>query len=148
MYKAIVRAIVRHSITKLNQGDPTMLLKMATPSVELAFPGDNTWARMFRPVEKGRKRHSTHRGIEECRAFAQRFVDEGIQFEIEDILVNGPPWNTRIGLRAQSFIPGQSGDTYNNRALAVLELRWGRLVRWEDYEDSERVAAWDNTKTV
>ena len=143
MYKTIVRAIVRHSVAKLNQGDPSLLLKMAAPTAELAFPGDNSWARMFRPVEKGRVRHSTHRGIEECTAFAQRFANEGVQFEIEDILVNGPPWNTRVGMRAQSFIPGPDGDTYNNRALALLELRWGRLVRWEDYEDTERVAAWD-----
>lgn len=26
---------------------------------------------------------------------------------------------------------------------APQEIRWGRLVRWEDYEDTERVASWD-----
>jgi len=28
-------------------------------------------------------------------------------------------------------------------AIALLETRWGRLKVWEDYEDCERVAAWD-----
>jgi hypothetical protein len=100
---------------------------------------------MFRPVEKGRDVHITHRGIDECRAFADRFVANRIQFEIEDILVNGPPWNLRIALRVHDFVDGAPGapDVYNNRAIAFLELRWFRLVRWEDYEDSERVTAWD-----
>ncbi len=145
MYKATVRALVRHGIRRLNEGDPSFLLSLAAPDAELAFPGDNTWARMHRPVEKGRARHVTHVGLDECRAFAQRFVDEGLQFTIEDILVNGPPWNTRIALRVNDHqTDPQTGlDRYNNRAVAFLELRWGRLVRWEDYEDTERVAAWD-----
>ena len=44
--------------------------------------------------------------------------------------------------------PGDQGDVYNNRAVLFLELRWGRLVRWEDYEDPERIAAWDATATA
>lgn len=78
-------------------------------------------------------------------AFAERFVAEGIQFEIEDILVNGPPWNTRIAVRARDFIPSRTGgeDAYANRAILFQEIRWGRLVRWETYEDTQRVAEWD-----
>ena len=148
MYKAAVRALVRHSISRLNQGDATLLLRLASADAELAFPGDNTWAAVHRPVEKGRHRHVTHRGVEECRSFAERFVNEGLQFEIEDILVNGPPWNLRVAVRAHDFIVRPTGgdDVYNNRVVAFLELRWGRLVRWEDYEDTERVAAWDRQR--
>lgn len=73
-----------------------------------------------------------------------------MQFQIEDILVNGPPWNTRVALRVQSFLPDSDGgpDVYNNRAIALLETRWGRLLSWEDYEDTERVAAWDRTTAL
>jgi hypothetical protein len=53
---------------------------------------------MFRPQVLGRERHVRHREIDEATAFAERLVAEGIQFEIEDILVNGPPWNTRIAV--------------------------------------------------
>jgi ketosteroid isomerase-like protein len=150
VYKATVRALVRHGIRRLNEGDPTFLLSLATPDAELAFPGDNSWARMHRPVEKGRARHVTHRGLEECTAFAQRFVDERLQFTVEDILVNGPPWRTRVALRVNDHQtdPLTGLDRYNNRAVAFLELRWGRLVRWEDYEDTERVAAWDRERSA
>ncbi len=144
MYKASIRALMRYSVRKLNGGDPRLLLKLAAPGVELAFPGYNSWAETYRPVVKGRERHATHVGISEVRGFAQRFVDEGIQFVIEDILVNGPPWNTRIALRVHGFIPGAGDqDRYNNRAVAFINVRWGRLVSWEDYEDTERVAAFD-----
>ena len=144
MYKAGVRALLRHAIRRLNEGDYSLLLKLAHPEFELAFPGDNSWATMFRPQVKGRERHATHRGIDEAVAFAERFVSEGIQFEVEDILVNGPPWNTRIALRAHDFIAGADGtDEYNNRYVGFLEIRWGRLMRWEVYEDTERTAAWD-----
>ncbi len=145
MYKSMVRALMRHSVSKLNEGDYSLMLKLAHPDFELAFPGDNSWATMFRPPNPGRARHVTHRGVDEATAFADRFVDEGIQFVIEDILVNGPPWNTRIALRVHDFIAGAGGepDVYANRAVLFLEIRWGRLVRWEDYEDTERVAAWD-----
>ena len=95
MYKAAVRALMRYSINKLNQGDYSLLLRMASPDFELAFPGTSSWATTFGPVELGRKRFVTHRGIDQVTAFADRFVDEGVQFEIEDILVNGPPWNTQ-----------------------------------------------------
>lgn len=149
MYKASIRALLRHSINKLNGGDYSLLLKIARPDFELAFPGENSWSTMFRPLQRGREPHVTHRGIEEAAAFADRFVDEGIQFEIEDILVNGPLWNTRVALRVRGFA-GSDGaaDLYNNRAVLFLEIRWGRLPRWEDYEDTERVAAWDRDRAL
>jgi ketosteroid isomerase-like protein len=148
MYKASIRRRLRRSIAELNNGDYSAMLEMADPDFELAFPGENSWATMFRPVQRGRHRHVTHRGVEEATAFADRFVGEGIQFQVEDILVNGPPWNTRIALRVHDFVPGDDGaaDLYNNRAVLFLELRWGRLTRWEDYEDTERVAAWDRSR--
>lgn len=63
---------------------------------------------------------------------------------IEDILVNGPPWRTRVAIRLHDFAPGLDGtDAYTNRAIALLELRWGRLIVWEDYEDTQRSAEWD-----
>ena len=144
MYKTAVRALVRSSIGRLNRGKPELLLRLAAPGAQLAFPGDNSWAAMHRPVVQGRDRHVTHEGLQECRSFAQRFVEEGLQIMIEDVLVNGPPWNTRVAVRAHVVQPGPDGvDLYNNRLVAFLELRWAKLVRWEDYEDTERIARWD-----
>lgn len=147
MYKATVRALVRHGIGRLNEGDPSFLLRLAHPDAEIAFPGENSWSTMFRPVAKGRQRHATHRGLEECRAFAERFAATGLQLEIEDILVNGGPRHTRVAVRANDHLPGVDGDEYANRVVALIDLRWGRLVSWEDYEDTERVADWDRRRS-
>ena len=58
------------------------------------------------------------------------------------------PGTCRVAVRAHDFIANPTGgdDVYNNRAVLFLEMRWGRLVRWEDYEDTERVAAWDRQR--
>ncbi len=144
MYKAAVRTLVRHGIDRLNAGDPEFLLRLAAPDIELMFAGDNSWSSMHRPVEKGRTAFVTHRGVDEARSFAERFVRERIHFEIEDILVNGPPWNTRVAIRAHDYIAGPDGtDEYANRFVDFLEIRWGRINRFEVYEDTERVAVWD-----
>lgn len=143
MIKAIVRKLIRHGIDQLNDGDPSFLLRLAAPDVELSFPGDNSWSTMFRPTHASRERHVTHRGIEECRAFADRFVEAGLHIDIEDILVNGMPWNLRVAIRATDHIAGSNGDEYNNRYVGFQEIRWGRLTSWEVYEDTERVSAWD-----
>lgn len=149
MYKVAVRALVRHGIGRLNQGDPRFLLRLASDDASIAFPGDNSWSRMYRPVDRGRHPHPTHRGHDELQAFADRFVKERLQFRIEDILVSGPPWHTRVAVRAHDFSLGPDGrDRYNNRVVSFLEIRWGRLVRWEDYEDTQRVAAFDAALAV
>lgn len=146
MYKTVVRALVRHGIARLSAGDATFLLRLAAPDADISFPGDNSWSTMFRPQHKSRERYATHRGIDECRAFADRFVAERVRVEIEDILVNGPPWNTRVAVRCHNYIVGDAGDDYNNRFIGFLTIRWGRLEAWEDYEDTERTAAWDRKR--
>lgn len=142
MYKAMIRVMFRRNVRRLNQGDYQPLLKMAASDVELAFPGDNSWSRMFRPrpVERSRAQHTTHRGPAEVEAFARRFVEHGLALDVDDILVNGPPWNTRVCAR---ITDGTSDGTYANRVCVFIEARWGRITRWEDYLDTERVAAWD-----
>lgn len=143
MIKAIVRRLVRHGIDRLNDGDPSFLLRLVHPDVELAFPGDNSWSTMFRPARPSRARHVTHRGVEECTAFAERFIEAGVHIDVDDVLVNGPPWNLRVAIRATDHIAGPDGDEYDNRYVGFQEIRWGRIVSWEVYEDTERVAAWD-----
>lgn len=146
MYKATLRAVVRHTFRRMNDGDPTFALRLAAPDAVIAFPGDNTWSTMFRRVEGGRRQHATHRGFDECRAFAERFCAAGIQFDLEDILVNGPPWNTRVAIRANDFIRSEDGYDYTNRVVAFLTIRWGRICEWEDYEDTVRLAEWDQRR--
>ena len=145
MFSFVIRPLIRRQIARLNAGDHESLLKMAAPDAELRFPGDNSWSRTFRaPVTTGTAYAPTHRGTTELAAFAQRFVDHGLHIDIEDILVAGPPWNTRICVRATDHALDDDGrQVYANRVAILIEARWGRITRWEDYLDTERVSAWD-----
>ena len=112
MYKAAVRALVRHGIRCLNEGDSEFLLRLCGPNPELAFPGDNSWASMFRPVVKGRECHVTHRGVDECRAFADRFVANQIQSISPTLfLATGMPTTRKVRVSAPRMVKQASKST-------------------------------------
>ncbi len=149
MYKATVRALIRRNLRHLNEGRHEPLLRMYANSAVLTFPGDNSLSRQHRPPQVGRAAHATHRGRVEIETFLQRCVELGLQFQIEDILVNGPPWATRICVREHHWILDSDGtEVYANRAAFCVMSSWGRITAQEDYEDTERVAAYDREKGV
>jgi ketosteroid isomerase-like protein len=144
VYKAAVRWMIRRNIGALNRGDYGPALAMFAPDATLTFPGTNSWARMFREPQRRREPFPTHRGRDEIEAFLQRYVAHGIQMQVDDILVNGPPWNLRAAAIVRDWIVGADGsDAYANRAVLSVRARWGKIVAQEDYEDSERVLAYD-----
>ena len=144
MYKAAVRWMIRRSVDKLNDGDYRPSLVMFADDATLAFPGDNSWANQHRLTEKGREAFATHRGKPEIEAFLQRYVGQNIHMVVDDILVNGPPWHTRAAARVHHWIEGPDGnDLYCNRAVLFVNTRWGKIRSQEDYEDTQRVAAYD-----
>jgi ketosteroid isomerase-like protein len=149
MYKAAARALIRRNIRLLNEGRYEPALAMFANDAELTFPGQNTWSRRYRIPRGGRAAYATHRGRHEIEAFLRRYVDEGIQMEVEDILVNGPPWNTRAAVRVHDWIPGPEGqDVYANRAVLMVRVVWGKIRSQEDYEDTERTSALDHGYSV
>jgi ketosteroid isomerase-like protein len=143
MYKAAARAMIRRNIRLLNEGRYQSALAMFAPDAQLTFPGQNSWSRQYRAPRSGRTPDTTHRGRDEIESFLRRYVDHGIQMEVEDILVNGPPWNMRAAVRVHDWIPGASGDVYANRAVLMVRAVWGKIHSEEDYEDTERTSALD-----
>src|SRR5689334_5368122 len=133
MYKAAVRWLIRRNIARLNGGDYGPVLAMFTEDATLTFPGDNTWSRMYHQPGTGRNAVPTHRGRAEIEGFLRRYVENGLQMCVEDILVNGPPWNTRVAVCVQDWAPGRDGDRYANRAVLRVHTRWGRITAQEDY---------------
>lgn len=144
MIKVTARKLVRRNIRLLNEGRYQPTLAMFAADATLTFPGNNSWSRICREPKTGRAPYPTHRGRDEIELFLQRYVDHGIQMEIEDILVNGPPWNMRVAIRVHDWIIDESGEeTYANRAVLMACLRWGKIQSQEDYEDCERVSKYD-----
>ena len=85
MYKWAVRRQIRRNIEALGRGDLAPLLRGYADDAVLVFPGASTWG-------------GEHRGKPAIERFLRRFVAAGLSGRSEDILVNGPPWRTRIAV--------------------------------------------------
>jgi hypothetical protein len=83
--------LIRRNIRLVNDGRYGPALAMFAPDATLTFPGNNSWSRQHREPRAGRERFPTHKGRGEIEAFLRRYVAHGIQMDVEDILVNGPP---------------------------------------------------------
>ena len=144
MYKTAARMLIRRNIRLVNDGRYGPTLAMFASEATLTFPGNNSWSRMHREPRTGREPYPTHRGRAEIEAFLRRYVDHRIQMEVEDILVNGPPWNMRVAVRVRDWVVDESGnEIYANRAVLMVRVRWGKISDQEDYEDTERVSMLD-----
>ena len=149
MYKALIRSKIRRDIVRLNAGDHAPMRSAVAPDAVLRFPGDNSISRQFGREPGGVDGAPTHIGAVELEAFAQRFVELRLSVDVEDILVNGPPWRTRIWVRGTDrAVDGAGSEVYANRIVACIDAQWGVIRRWEDYLDTVRVQEWDERRAA
>lgn len=79
----------------------------------------------------------------QIRAWFERFVALGPHFEIADVIVSGPPWNMRVGVRFADHFDLPNGTRYENEGMQYLRLRWGRIKLDRIFLDTQAVAAID-----
>lgn len=104
---------------RLNQGDPSLMVRMFADDVTFVFPGDSSWA-------------GEYRGKEEIRAFLDRFVSSGLRITIDEVLSNGWPWDLRLAVRYHDVAHGPDGAlVYENDGFIYDRIRWGRIVHHE-----------------
>lgn len=131
MYKFLVRTMIRRNVAALNRGDPDPLLASYAADAVLVFPGTSSWG-------------GEHKGRAAIEAFLCRFIGLGLTGEVHDILVNGPPWRTRVCVVFSDRATDDTGSTvYENRAVLFGKIAWGKLVYQEDFEDTCKVEAFD-----
>lgn len=126
-----LKAKIRYDTRKMMGGDIKPLLFNYAQDATLKFPGESSWGR-------------TYQGKDEIAGFLQRFLDAGIRGEIEEIVVNGPPWSQTAAIRFNDVAKDAAGRVvYENRAVIMATIAWGRITREEVYEDTEKAAAFD-----
>jgi ketosteroid isomerase-like protein len=131
MYATAVRWMIRRNVQKVNNGDIGPMLCGYADDAVLVFPGEHSWG-------------GEYRGKERIRQFLQRCVDSNIKFNIEEIAVDGWPWNTTICVRLSDEAKAPDGRVvYTNRAMIYGKIKWGKITFQEDYEDTQRVVAFD-----
>lgn len=131
MYKSAVRTMIRRNVRSLARGNPGPLLAGYADDAVLVFPGRSSWG-------------GEHRGKAAIAEFLQRFLDAGLVGEVQEILVNGPPWRTSVCVLFTDKAMDDSGKViYENRSVLYGRAVWGKIVYQEDFEDTHKVEAFD-----
>jgi ketosteroid isomerase-like protein len=123
----------RSDVRKLNDGRHESLLASYAPDAVLHFnDGDHRWA-------------GEHRGKDAIGRFLRNFTGAGIQGEIKDLFISGPPWALVAIVRFDDHATHGGVEIYRNRTVLVVRTRWGRIVDHSDfYEDTERIVSFEN----
>jgi ketosteroid isomerase-like protein len=128
MYRAIVARRVRTAWRHLGDGDYDYVLGQLAPGFSHSFAGDHALG-------------GTRRSPASQRAWFERIgrLIPGVEFTVEDVLVAGAPWRTRVAamLTVRATI---AGEDYENELAQTLELQWGRITRIHTLEDTQKLA--------
>jgi hypothetical protein len=55
-----------------------------------------------------------------------------------------PPWNLTVCVRITDYAKDSNGNViYHNRTVLFGKVRWGKIVFYEVYEDTEKLRALD-----
>lgn len=131
MYAYIVKLMIRRTLRHHQDGNVEALLKSYADDVRFVFPGKSSWAGEFQ-------------GKEAIASWLRRFHRAGLKLEPHEIVVGGPPWNMTVCIRITDQATDSAGKiVYENRAVLFGKVRWGKVVFYEVYEDTEKVAALD-----
>jgi len=129
----LVLVKLRSDVRRLNAGDYTPLLAGYADDAVLHFnDGPHRWS-------------GDYRGKPAIERFLREFTAAGLQGEIREVWVAGPPWALTLIARFDDRAVGPNGEElYGNRVTIVARTRWGKIVEHEDfYEDTGRLVAFD-----
>jgi ketosteroid isomerase-like protein len=125
------KKLLDYTTGRLNAGEVKPTLRMDARDVEFTFPGDSSWAGVFK-------------GKRELRPWLERFARVGLQIFADEVVVKGFPWRTTICIRGHDLLEAPDGErVYENRYVIWGMLRWGRLKQYEVYEDTQKAKALD-----
>lgn len=129
MHQAVVRRRVRALYSALSAGDPEPMLAIFARRFAYTFVGEN------HPLA------GTRRTPEAMRAQLERVLRlfPGMHFEVKEVLVAGPVWDTRVGVVVDVRARLLDGSPYRNDILQLLRLRWGRVVAVRTVTDTTRL---------
>lgn len=128
MYASIVRRIIVWAFQRLSQRDSAALLAKTAANVEHTFAGDHAL---------GGTRYS-RTAFEQWLGRLFRLFPE-LQFELHDVIVRGPPWNTRAAVTWTDRGTTADGQAYANSGVHIMRLRWGKLVALRAHLDTQHL---------
>lgn len=126
MRRWIMRKVFTYMTAKFAEGDCDLVLKLMADDVHFVFPGSSVFAEDI----------TGKPGVER---WLRRFVAMRPRYEILDVMVSGPPWRTRAGVRMRD----QIGTDYSNEGMHYLLMRWGKVYYDRVFIDTEAVSEFE-----
>jgi ketosteroid isomerase-like protein len=128
VYHFFVRRHLREVFAHLNAGDFAFITKQFARDAEHWFAGKHALSG---------KRTSPEQIAAWYRRLAEVFP--GIQFDVEKIIVSGPPWRTHAAVEWSDEIQDRKGVKLPNRGVFVLRLAWGKAKEFRVYCDTAQI---------
>ena len=122
-YAMLVRRKVRSTFEQINSGNYAAMVNGLGDKFEYLFRGEHALG--GRRVTKDAMNRWWVRTLS---------VLPGAKFDVQEILVNGTPWNTRIAVRSVVSGPLPDGERYENAVFQFMTLRWGKITAGEALE--------------
>lgn len=127
MYHAIVKRRLLRSFEALNRGDYQAITRQFGEGAVHWFSG------ISHPLS-GTRRDSA--GIQAWYERLARLMPD-LRFDIENVAVSGPPWNTVAMLQWSDALHDRAGKAYANRGVHLIRIAWGKVVELQVYCDTE-----------
>jgi ketosteroid isomerase-like protein len=135
MYRSIVRWRVRSLFAKANRGNWQAIIDSLSSNFVYRFIGDTPLG-------------GTRTTKPSMRAWFERIyrLVPDAQLHPQMIVVEGPPWNTRVMtyVKFRGTLPparNALGAAYENEVMQLMVLRWGRITSVTTLEDTQRFVA-------
>tara|TARA_A100001015_G_C14789588_1_gene632476 strand:+ start:320 stop:769 length:450 start_codon:yes stop_codon:yes gene_type:complete len=134
MYHSIVKSIIKRNFDALTDGNFDVLLQTVADDVDHTFLGHSAIGGQRKSKEK-------------LRLWFERLfrLFPNLSFTVQNIIVTGFPWHTRIAAEWEAEVTPKSGTPYTNTGVHMITLKWGKAVKIKAYENAELVANACNT---
>jgi ketosteroid isomerase-like protein len=117
MYRTIVAAKARSTWRRIAAGEIEAASAMAHDDLRFRFVGQTALGADLRGKDAF---------LAWFRSATERLP--GLTFQVDDVLVGGWPWSTRVAVKLAISAPLPDGTTYRNQGVQWLHLRWGRMT--------------------
>ena len=125
MYHRIVAMQVRKAFAEISAGNWEAMVAGMAPAFTYRFYGDHALSG---------ERH-THDALRRWWERCFRLLPD-TRFDVQDVLVAGWPWNTRVATAVTVDVGVVDGSRYKNVVHQFLRIRWGKITEVRTLEDT------------
>ena len=137
MYRWFVARTVRKVFAANSRGDWDVAYGKFADDVHFRFPGDHELGAEY------------HRKADTAGWFARVKDLFDLDFEVQQVVVRGWPWNTTACTRYVIRYTLPDGEPVENRGMQYLKIVWGKVKADHLYLDTQIVArSIERTKTL